>query len=91
MCNEIKILIEEFKNMSNIPVFEIQMEEEFYIYYIQATERGLEAGGCSNTGFMPNGIITEWEENCSLDYHLEGLYESCCDDADLAFNQEMGA
>ena len=91
MCNETKILIEEFENMKNIPIFEIQIEEEFYVYHIQVTKRGLEAGGCSNTGFMPCGIITEWEEDRSLEYHLEGLYESCYDDAYLEFNQEFGA
>ena len=72
-----KALIEEFNNMKLDPIFEIEIDGEYYIYYIQATERGLEAGGCSNIGFMPYGIIVEWEEDYSLDYHLEGLYELC--------------
>jgi hypothetical protein len=90
MLHDTKRLIEEFENMKNIPMFEIQIEEEFYVYHIQATENGLEAGGCSNTGFMPYGINIEWDVDFGLDQHLEGLYESCYDDAYLAFNQDSG-
>ena len=70
-------LIKEFNAMKNLPMFEIEIDGEFHVYYISATEKGLEAGGCSNIGFMPYGIIVEWEEDYSLDYHLEGLYELC--------------
>ena len=31
MLNDTKRLIEEFENMKNIPMFELQIEEEFYI------------------------------------------------------------
>jgi len=91
MLNDTKRLIEEFENMKNIPMFELQIEEEFYIYHIRATKRGLVAGGCSNIGFIPYGINIAWDVNCSLDYHLEGLYELCYDDAYLAFSKEFGA
>ena len=74
-------LIKEFDNMRQMKLFEIEIDEEFYIYYISATQKGLEAGGCSNTGFMPYGLICEWEEDCDLDYHLQGLHELCYEDA----------
>ena len=87
MLNEIKILIKQFENTRSIPMFEIQIEDEFYIYHIQATENGLEAGGCSNVGFMPHGIITEWDVDFGLDQHLEELYELCLEDAASEFNK----
>ena len=47
-----KALIEEFNNMSKLPMFEIQHVGEYYIYNIEATEDGLETN-C--------GISIEWE------------------------------
>ena len=67
-----KALIEEFNNMSKLPMFEIQHVGEYYIYNIEATEDGLETN-C--------GISIEWEEDGNLDYYLEGLYELCLEDA----------
>ena len=84
-----KELIKEFNNMDNMKIFEIQVEEEYYVYYIQATDKGLEAGGCSNTGFMPSGLICEWEDGCSLDYHLEGLCEICNNDAMEEYDENL--
>jgi hypothetical protein len=81
MKTEIKIMIEEFNSMTLMPMFEIEIDGEFHIYYIQLTEKGLEAGGVSNAGFMPYGISVEWEDDCLLDYHLESLYELCYEDA----------
>ena len=74
-------LIKEFDNMKKMKLFEIEIDEEFYIYYISATQKGLEAGGCSNTGFMPYGLIVDFEEDSTLDIHLEALYELCYEDA----------
>ncbi len=76
-----KNLIEEFNNMKSLPMFEIEVDGEYHIYYIEATSKGLEAGGVTNIGFSSYGLICDWEEDCSLDYHLEGLYEICLEDA----------
>ncbi len=70
-------LINEFNSMDKQPIFEIEIDSEYYIYYIQATNKGLEAGGCSNTGFSSYGLSIEWEDDYSLDYHLQELYEEC--------------
>ena len=77
-----KTLIEEFNNMSSEPIFEIEHNGEYYIYYIQATDKGLEAGGCSNTGFGSMELeIVEWDNTFSLDEHLQELYDICLHDA----------
>ena len=75
-------LIEEFNNMKSMPMFEIEVDEEYYIYHIAATSKGLEAGGVTNTGFHSYGLICEWDEYYdNLDYYLEGLYEICLENA----------
>ena len=79
-----KALIEELYNMSTYPIFEIENNGEYHTYYIQATEQGLEAGGCSNTGFCSMGLeIVEWDDCFGLDFHLEALYEICLEDAGI--------
>lgn len=80
-------LIKEFEEMKAQPIFEINLadyleleEDEYVIYYLQVNEEGIEAGGCSNCGFYPYAdLFVEWEDNKSLDYHLERLYELCLD------------
>ena len=75
-------LINEFNSMDSMPIFEINIEDAFYVYYVEATEKGLEAGGCSNTGFMAMGLeYIEWDNRFSLNEHLEELYEVCYFDA----------
>ncbi len=64
-------LIEEFNNMDKLPMFEIEYNEEYFIYNITATESGLETQGES-------GLITvDWDDTFSLDEHLQSLYELC--------------
>ena len=78
-------LIQEFEEMEAQPIFEINLadylgleEDEYVIYYLQANEEGIEAGGCSNCGFYPyTDLFVEWEEDESLECHLEGLYKLC--------------
>ena len=75
-------LLEEFNNMSLIPMFEIEIDDEYYVYYINATDEGLELGGASNTGFMSYGLeLVEWDDCFSLDEHLHTLYEVAYNDA----------
>lgn len=75
-------LLEEFKNMNRMPIFEIEIDGEYHLYHIQATNKWLELGGVSNVGFMPYNLEKiEWEEGYSLDYHLEWLYEVAYNDA----------
>jgi hypothetical protein len=76
-----KTLIAEFNDMKALPMFEIEIDGDYSIYHIRATDEGLEAGGCSNIGFKPYGILCPWDECFSLDEHLQGLYELCYEDA----------
>lgn len=74
-------LINEFNAMvsnGRMPIFEIGED----VHYLAATERGLEAGGAANVGFMPYGIYVAWDEDRSLDWHLEGLYSILEEDTD---------
>ena len=66
-------LIEEFNNMDKLPMFEIEHNGEYYIYNIEINEEELTTE-C--------GISVELEEEQTLDYHLEGLYELCLEDAE---------
>ena len=79
MQNEIITgLIAEFNESPLQKIFEIETPDgEFHIYHIIASNKGLEAGGCANVGFMPYGVIVEWDDYFGLDGHLEGLYDAC--------------
>ena len=85
MSNEtiINIMIEQFNNSKLMPIFEIETEDgEFHVYYISATEKGLELGGVANVGFHSYGLeIVEWDVNFGLDEHLQELYEIAYEDA----------
>jgi len=78
---KVKQLIEEFKNMNLSPMFEIEdAKNEYDIYYINCTDEGLEAGGCANIGFLhidKDSLFVEWDEDFSLDEHLQELYSLC--------------
>ena len=73
-------LIEEFNNMDKLPMFEIEHNGEYYIYNIEINEDEL-ATEC--------GISIELEEEQTLDYHLEGLYELCLEDAQSQDTREL--
>ena len=82
-------LMNEFHKIKKDPMFEIQLGDEFYVYNINATRKGLELGGVSNSGFHSHGLeIVEWEDDYSLDYHLEGLYEIAYNDAMEQYNTD---
>ena len=76
-----KELIREFNDMKLMPMFEIEIDGEYYIYALEANSNGIEAGGTTNVGFTSYGLICEWEEDMSLDYHLEGIYDICYESA----------
>ena len=74
-------LLNEFNNMSKLPVFEISYEDmgivnddEYEVYNINADINGLNTLGI-------NGLISiEWDETFSLDEHIQELHELCCND-----------
>ena len=75
-------LEEQFNNMRIEPMFENENDGEYYIYYIKADDRGLEAEGATNTGFSSMGLeIVDWNNCFSLDEHLQSLYDICYEDA----------
>ena len=77
------MLLEKFNAMYKMPIFEILNNDgEYEVYYIQATKKGLELGGVTNVGFHSYELETvEWNEDFSLDEHLEKLYEIAYNDA----------
>ena len=71
-------LIEQFNNMKRIPLFEIELDDEYHIFHIMADDAGLHAGGVTNSGFHPyHGLSVEWDDSFSLDEHLQELYDVC--------------
>ena len=74
-------LLNEFNNMSKLPIFEISYEyleiindDEYEIYNINADATGLNTLGI-------NGLISiEWDDTFSLDENIQELYELCCND-----------
>jgi hypothetical protein len=86
-----KQLIKEFNEMKLDPIFEIEVNEEYYIYYIQADEKGLSGGGCCNVGFMPyKDLFVPWDDYFGLDEHLQELYDLCFNNATIE-NEKEGA
>ena len=76
------ILLSEFQDSPLMKLFEIEVDGEYYVYHINATIHGLEAGSCSNTGFGSMGLDKiEWDNCFSLDEHLQELYEIAYEDA----------
>ena len=69
-----KTLIEEFNNISKMPIFEIEYNNEYFIYNIGATREGLETRGETMT------LKVEWDDCFSLDEHLQSLYELCLEE-----------
>lgn len=68
-------LLEQFNNMDRMPIIEVNLkdynlsdEDEWTYYTLQADEKGIYTiceGGL---------LVTEWDEDCSLDLHIESLY-----------------
>lgn len=93
-------LLKEFENMRVIPIFNIDIsdslspdlgiEEEYYIFYLQADIKGISAGHMSNCGFYQVGnLFIEWDEFYSLDEHLFYFYEMCRDWAIEDFEKSL--
>lgn len=65
-------LIEQFETMKAMPIIEINLkdygvteQDEYEAYYLYADEIGIHSGG----------ITIEWDEDLSLDSHLEAVME----------------
>ena len=65
-------LLEQFETMKAMPIIEINLkdygvteEDEHEAYYLYADEIGIHSGG----------ITIEWDEDLSLDSHLEAVME----------------
>lgn len=74
-------LLKQFKDMKNLAIFEIEDNKgEHHIFYINGTEKGLEAGGACNVGFLhidKEALSVQWDDCFSLDEHLQELNEKC--------------
>lgn len=79
-----KELIKEFNEMPH-KIFEINLagyleldEDEYYLFHLNATEEGIEAGSITNVGFYRIAdLIENWDEYYTLDEHLQNLYDKC--------------
>jgi hypothetical protein len=65
-------LLDQFETMANLPIIEINLkdygitsQDEYEAYYLYADEIGIHSGG----------ITIEWDEDLSLDSHLEAIME----------------
>lgn len=65
-------LLGQFETMRALPIIEINLkdygvteEDDYQAYYLYADEIGIHSGG----------ITIEWDEDLSLDSHLEAIYE----------------
>ena len=75
---------QQFEQMKAQPIFEINLQEhleldddEYYLFHLNATDTHLQAGSITNAGFRALGIEEEFDEDFTLDMHLESLYEKC--------------
>jgi hypothetical protein len=73
-------LMHEFKSIPKLPMFEIQEEDEFYTYDIECNSKGLFSYGYNETNKRLK-LFIRFEKGCSLDYHIEGLYELCAENS----------
>ena len=79
-----KELIKQF-NETPHKIFEINLSsyleldgDEYYLFHLNTTEEGIEAGSITNVGFYRIGdLIENWDEDYSLDEHLQNLYDKC--------------
>ena len=65
-------LLEQFETMKAMPIIEINLkdygvteDDEYQAYYLYADEVGIHTGS----------ITVEWDEDLSLDSHLEAIME----------------
>jgi len=65
-------LLDQFETMRALPIIEINLkdygvteEDDYQAYYLYADEIGIHSGG----------ITIEWDEDLSLDSHLEAVME----------------
>ena len=65
-------LLEQFETMANLPIIEVNLkdygvteEDEYQAHYLYADEIGIHTGSLS----------VEWDEDLSLDSHLEAVME----------------
>ena len=63
-------------NRGRLMMFEIEEGGEYYTYDIKINDTELYCHGYSH-GDKLEYLAVELEEDCTLDYHLEGLYEIC--------------
>lgn len=78
-------LLKEFENMDRIPVFEINIAEhleidddEYYIFHLKADEKGIYAGGVTNSGFhQRDNLFIEWDDYFNFYEHLSCIYDKC--------------
>lgn len=78
-------LHEQFEKMvrerNTSPIIELDEGFNYEYFYINSTEAGIEAGGCSNTGFMglDSSLFLPWDADRSLDWHIMELIAICED------------
>jgi len=75
-------LLTEFNNITKMRMFEIEVEDEYATYDIQANEKGL-----YTQGYGDNELLVEWDDCFSLDEHLQDLYALCWTDANEAYGK----
>ena len=68
-------IFNEFRNMARMPIIEVNLkdynlaDEDDWIYFtLQADEHGL------YTMVHNTLIVVPWDENCTLDMHIESIY-----------------
>ena len=83
-CFEICINEEAEEEDKEYQVFEIGFDTQFNTI---GNENKLYLGHCTNTGFWPcYDLFIEINQDQSLDYYLQGLYEIALANAQIAFN-----
>lgn len=94
-----QLLLKQFENVDRMKIFEIdiaealpinlEIENEYYLFQLNADINGVSAGSITNTGFYQlDNLFVEWDEYYSLDEHLEFLYDKCYEWAIKNFEEE---
>lgn len=89
-------LKQQFEQSQALKYFEINLanymdldNDEYYLFHMNATDTHFEAGGVTNAGFYSLGIEEEFDEDFTLDMHLESLYEKCVEWAINDFEEQQ--
>ena len=78
----INIMIKQFNKTEKQPIFEIELDGEYYTYYIQVDKEGLHLGGATNSGFYKYNLDSvQWDIDFGLSEHLQELYDIAYNDA----------